>query len=108
MAPHSAPKAAVEHRWPKKRRSSYPQMFALWYSWRRVMFFTPKVGVRAWQIVVTILPKSGWLVGVYVYRDEDDEWIVRLGIGVVDVEINTLHFLPESYWADMEARTSDG
>ena len=90
----------TEHRWPRKRRESYPQMFVLWYTLRRVTFFTPKVGLRAWQVTVSTLPRRGWLLGIDVYRDEDDDLIVRFGLVLLDVEVNTIHFYPESYWTD--------
>ena len=86
-------KVSREHRIPKQERSSFPTCWVLWYTWRRVVFFTPKVGLRSWQIIVSTLPKTGWLFGIHAYRDEDDDLIVMLGLGVIDVEINTMKFL---------------
>lgn len=82
-----------EHRWPKKERGSFPTYFALWYSWRRVVFQTPKVGLRAWQIVVSPLPSHGrHLFGLHLFREEDDDLVVTLGLGFIEVEVNTLRF----------------
>ena len=93
-------KVRREHRIPKEPRSSFPQCWVLWYSWRRIVFFTPKVRLRALQVVVSTLPTRQWLVGVNVYRDDDDDLVVMLGLGVLDIEVNVMHFLPESYWTD--------
>jgi hypothetical protein len=90
-----------EHRFPRKARSSWPACWVLWYSWRRVVLFTPKVRLRALQIVVTTLPTSSWLLGAYLYRDEDDEMILLLGLGVIEAEVHVMRFLSD---AEVEAR----
>ena len=90
-----------EHRWPRQERTSFPACFVLWYSWRRIVLFTPKVRLRAWQIIVSTLCRGPWLIGLYVgLGDDDDEPVVRFGLGFVEVEVNTIRFYSD---AEMEA-----
>lgn len=91
-----------EHRIPKEPRSSFPTCWVLWYTWRRLVFFTPKVRLRAWQIIVTTLPTHGFLLGLSVSRDEDDEWVVMVGLGLIEVEVHTLVFLPDRVMDEWE------
>lgn len=83
-----------EHRIPKHERSSFPTCWVLWYTWRRVVFFTPKVRLRALQITVSTLPRDSMLVGLWVGRDEgEEERRALVGLGFVEIEVNVLRFL---------------
>ncbi|MGE3621780.1 MAG: hypothetical protein AB7L84_15090 [Acidimicrobiia bacterium] len=58
-----------------------------WFGWRQIVLWTPKVGLRSAIVTVRVLPRWGLLLGVMVQRDEDDEWVGSLGLGLVEIEV---------------------
>lgn len=80
-------------RWPKNHRRSFPTHWLTVYSWRQIQVFTPKVLLRSALVTVHVLPRNGLLLGLWVGRDDDDEWEIRLGLGLFDVEAHVMEWL---------------
>lgn len=90
-APLESPHRVVD--FPRQARKSWPAHWVKVFGWRQIVAYTPKVGTHAAFVTLRVLPRfGGWIVGVHVWKDEDDEWVIRVGVGVVEVEINTVEF----------------
>lgn len=83
------------HGWavPSHDRDKYPARWVRGFGWRQVTLWTPKVALRSAIVTLRIWPRNGGLLlGLYVGRDDDGEWIVRLGVGVIEVEVNVMEW----------------
>lgn len=78
--------SSTEHRWPRADRATYPTRWVQWYSWRQIVFFTPKVRLRSAIVTLRIWPRLGWVFGLVAWRDDDEELTVRAGVGVAEIE----------------------
>lgn len=78
-------------RWPADR-AHFPAHFVISYGWRQTTFYTPVVARRCVIATVHFGRRALGFYGLAVFRDEDDEPSLRIGLGLLAIDAYALGF----------------
>jgi hypothetical protein len=80
--------------WPSRPRGTYPRQWVKVFGWHQAVVWTPKVAQCSAFVTFRLVPRHGGaLFGLWVGLDDNDERVIRLGIGFAEVQTTIIRWL---------------